>query len=302
MIQTVIHKFSTIGAILLSIGCLLGCAISGRGPAVTSEPDAPPTTTPQATQPPAPGDSDAVPVNLDCRSMVDGMYALRTDEEFPDHLIEGEPYRKASDFDPNQYFQVLPHLSITPGYELDYLYYYDEMGGFPLLYARKSEDAPFQSFDEFLTSYGETAAEETLYGKTFQHSKDYLNQIHLDGSPESYFEFSVLSSRGDQFYLYWHAATNDRTTLCDKSDLARVEANMANFDLEFSPEEKSGIEQLDFTPSVLSSETTAAVRVVTFTKWGGFIEYVYTMDKTDPAQTINSTTKTLLEYKCGIVF
>jgi len=64
----------------------------------------------------------------------------------------------------------------------------------------------------------------------------------------------------------------------------------------------NGIEQLDFTPTVLLSETTAAVRVVSFTKWGGFIEYLYTMDKANPAETINSTTKTLLEYKAMIVF
>ncbi|MBN2007581.1 MAG: hypothetical protein JXA21_29820 [Anaerolineae bacterium] len=247
--QIMIHKVSTIGAILLAIGCLLGCVTLGYRPTATPDTDPQPTATPPpATQPPATGDPDAVPVNRDCRSVIDGMDALRDGKEFPNHLIEGEPYREASDFDPNQYFQVLSHLSITPGYELDYLYYYDEMGGFPLLYARKSEDAAFQSFEEFLDFYGETATGETLYKTAFQHSRDYLKQIRLDGSPESYFEFAQLSSRGDQFYLYWHAATGNEIILCDKSDLPRVEADMANFDLEFSPEQESGIKQLDFTP------------------------------------------------------
>jgi hypothetical protein len=113
-------------------------------------------------------------------------------------------------------------LNIAPGYQLDYLYFLDHLGGKPVLYARPIDNAPFQTYEEFLQSYGEEISGESSYA-ALNHAYDYLDQIQIDGSPESYFQFIVLALLGDQFYLDWHGLYNDTMILCDSSDLARVD-------------------------------------------------------------------------------
>ncbi len=236
-----------------------------------------------------------------CRAVVDGLDDLKAELKFPDHLMEENPLRQAADFDPHRYFQVMTHLSLAPGYVLDYIYFSDELGGKPLVYARRSGAAPFQSYDEFLASYGEETSGERSYAQ-LGHLYDYLMQIQIDNTPESYLEYITLALLGDQFYLWWHGMYNDTRILCDRDHLAGVDEELAGFELEFPPEVKEQLEQLDFTPQLVVDETTVTVRVVTFTKWGGFFENVYVMDKQDPFQLQDVQFNPLLAYDCGIDF
>ena len=76
---------------------------------------------------------------------VDGMAALAGSQQIPENLMADEPLKLGGEFDPNQYFSVLTHLQMEPGYTLDYVYYYDFMGGYPALYARPADQAPYQT-------------------------------------------------------------------------------------------------------------------------------------------------------------
>jgi len=220
---------------------------------------------------------------------------------FPDHLTEGRPFRQGKDFDPNQYFNILTHLEPTAGYKLDFLYFTDELASLPLVYVRKSGSAPFQSYAEFLKSFGEEIRGERSY-KQLRHKFDYLEKIVIDQSPESYFEFVTLAILGDQFYLSGQALYKDSKILCDISDQQYVDADMQDFGIEFPQDVKARIGEMDLSPAVVVDANTVTVRFVTFTKWGGFFENVYVMDKKNPMQVRDTEFNPLIEYDCRIVF
>ena len=236
-----------------------------------------------------------------CRLVIDGLYNLKKDLGLPEHFMSENPFRQATDFDPNMYFQVLTHLKVVEGYTLDYVYFNDELGGLPLVYARKSSDSPFQSYSELLESFGEEVSGERSYG-ALRHKYDYLEKIQIDKTPESYFEFVTLAFLGDQFYLWWHGLYSDAKILCDYSDVQYVDADIQSFELEFPQDVKDGIDEIDFSPLVIIDESSVTVRFVTFTKWGGFFENVYVMDKDSPVMLLDVQFNPLIEYDCGIDF
>lgn len=43
-------------------------------------------------------------------------------------------------------------------------------------------------------------------------------------------------------------------------------------------------------------------RIVMFTKWGGFIEKKYQINKNSPHEIINKKEKTLVKYLCGLCY
>jgi hypothetical protein len=264
-----------------------------------------PKPSPTATIPPVPTISvisqSALSMSNECRTVVDGLYNSKKDLGLPDHFTAENPVRLDSEFNPNSYFSVLKHLKLMSGYKLDYIYFNDELGGLPLVYARKSGSAPFQSYTELLKSFGEEMAGERSYGE-IRHKYDYLEKIQIDKKPESYFEFVTLAFLGDQFYLWWHALYNDAKILCDSSDMQYVDAEMKGFDIEFPQDVKDRVSEIDFSPVVIVDENSVTVRYITFTKWGGFFENVYVMDKDYPMQLLDVKFNPLIEYDCGISF
>ncbi len=239
-------------------------------------------------------------MTTECRSAVEGLAQLKAGLELPAHLSASEPYRLEGDFDPNQYFTVLTHLKLAPGYVLDFLYFSDKTGGTPLVYARKSGDAPYTSYADFLASFGEEVTDETAYG-TLGHAYDFLQQVQANGSPESYFEHVTLAYLGAHFYLQGNSRYYDTVLLCG-SDLQAVEDEVAKYGLELPAEVKEQAAALDFTPLVKMGEGSVTVRTVTFTKWGGFYESVYILNKYNPAEILDVEHRQLIEYDCGLRF
>jgi len=268
---------------------------------ITSTPKPSPTATIPAVPTISVNTQSAVSMASQCRQVVDGLYNLKKDLGLPEHFMSEHPLRQPSDFNPNTYFQVFTHLKMASGYTLDYLYFNDELGGLPLVYARKTNSTPFQSYAELLQSFGEEMAGERSYGQ-LRHKYDYLEKIQIDKTPESYFEFTVLAFQGDQFYLWSHGLYNDLKVLCDSSDMQYVNADMQSFDIEFPQDVNDRIEKIDFSPVVIVGENDITVRMITFTKWGGFFENVYVMDKDNPTQLLDVRFNPLIEYDCGINF
>lgn len=303
--------------IILIVVSTTGCGGVTAIPTATNTPTGTPVPTQTKTPTPVPSSTATVPVVKvptsslsdpsavslmnECRRVVDGLYALKSELGLPEHFTTENSFRQATDFNPNQYFQVFNHLKIKPGYTLDYIYFQDELGSKPLVYARKSSTAPFHTYEEFLKSYGEEMSGERSYAR-LNHAFDYLQQIQTDKSPESYYEFVLLAFLGDQFYLQWHGLYNDSKILCDPSDMQYVNKDMNDFEVEFPEEVKNNIEKIDFKPAILTNEDTVSVRIVAFTKWGGFWENIYVMDKENPMNLKDVQSNTLLEYDCGISF
>jgi hypothetical protein len=256
--------------------------------------DSPPTTTT--------ADTDSL---TSAQATVDALAAAQPSGGIPPHFrsdTRAEIVRGEGDFDVNAYFGVLTHLSAEPGWVIDYLYQVNGMGGSPFVYARPADHAPYTSFDEYAA-----ATDEGQAGATGErdYSRDYLGHIRIDDTREGYFQFVALMMMGDQFYLLWHAGYNDRAIVADKEALEKTisaaGSAFENSDLPANVQERA--RQLDLTPAVaFPDDSTAIVRVVTFTMWGGFIETAYTISRRFPHTILGQEAKILIEYDCGVQF
>ncbi len=260
-----------------------------------SQPALTPTSSDAGQPAPAPTASEASQPELtlvgSCRASMDGLRALWRDLRLPAHYqSEDQAVRQAGDFDPNQYFQVFTHLRPAPGYMLDYVYYQSGLGGLPILYARLEDGPTFKSRAEL---------ESAVEGGDWLA---YLQQIQVDGTPAGYLEYVILSQLGNQFYLSWHAYINDTQVLCDHGDLAVVTQHLAFYNQSLPAEKVRQLETLDFSPAVVIAGDTVTVRIVIFTKWGGFFERIYQLDKTHLGRPVETQDNRLVPYDCGIVF
>jgi hypothetical protein len=58
--------------------------------------------------------------------------------------------------------------------------------------------------------------------------------------------------------------------------------------------------QLDVTPRVVIKGNKVRVQVLVFTKWGGFYNRIYTIDRNFPHKMIENDIQ-LVPYNCGVV-
>lgn len=214
-------------------------------------------------------------------------------------LIQSE-----DDFDVNSYFTVLNHLSVEPGYVLDYVYLSDHLGGKPIIYARPEDQPAYTSYAEYVEAIGGTEQRSYEY---LESAADYLEHIEIDDTTDGYFQFVVLLVMGDQFDLSWHGAYNDTKIVCDhnglESALEEADAFVSAFDDEVPADVRRAAGKINFEPRVeFLDETSASVRFVTFTKWGGFAEVKYTISREFPHTVTDWEVKTLVEYNCGVMF
>jgi len=139
---------------------------------------------------------------------------------------------------------------------------------------------------------------------------NYLKHVILDGSEESYFQFVILAKLGSQFSLFWHAAYNDLEFLCTKAAAEKIIARIGREGEEvktienklFDKNTIKKIREIDFEPEIDIRNDKAVVRLVFFTKWGGFIEAEYLISKKNPHQIVEENTVPLVKYDCGYVY
>jgi len=224
-----------------------------------------------------------------CRALVASMAALTSGMKIPQYFLADNPVKQGGEFDVTQYFGVLDHLSMQPGYSLDYVYHYDGMGGYPVLYAFPTGQAPYATEADLVTA-----------GKP----PSYLDFVQADDTPEGYFQFVLLAIMGNQFYLNWHANYNDSQIVCDK---AAVMATVASTDhitgmpMGLKARVQARFLQ-DVEPRVIIGEQTVEVRIVTFTQWGGFFRRTYTIQLHFPHTILDVQEENLVPYDCGVMF
>jgi hypothetical protein len=256
----------------------------------------PPGTT---TQPP--GNPDDV---TSAQVTVNALAAAKPSGNIPAHFRThdiGDLVRQEGDFDVNAYFTVLTHLSVEPGWVIDYLYRMRGMGGGPFVYARPADRAPYSSFDEYVAAAGGA----TSAGAGKDYSRDYLEHVKIDDTREGYFQFVLLMMMDDQFYQYWHSGYNDTAIVGDREALERTmaAAGSAFEGVRVPGDVQEAARKIDLAPTVeFPDASTAVARVVTFSKWGGFIEHEYTISRAFPHEVLDETSRTLVEYDCGVQF
>jgi hypothetical protein len=322
--------------------------------------------------------------DLSFRQAVDAMKSLQTQREFPKHLLRKDATKRGDEFDVQRYFSVLKHISMEEGYVLDYVYQYFEIGGRPVLYARKKTQPPCETetdlknsvrkeahLDEVDAAYDEYRAATRNPGRDeaktraeadarlesrlaaipdYAYWEWYLRHVRIDGTKQGYLEYVALSVLGRQFYLFWHENYNDTRIICDRFALEKILDEVAPAppgsskpstakvgkdgdrrapssapfgwvadagemtggtltttvltypSIESSAELRTKALQIDPTPVVEIGDRETTVTIVTFSKWGGFDRWHFTISTKFPHRLLDSSKEELASYICGTVF
>ncbi|MBI5935989.1 MAG: hypothetical protein HY867_19965 [Chloroflexi bacterium] len=223
----------------------------------------------------------------DCADIVHAVAEMQS-VDVPQKLMDTGK-KQGGEFDANDYFKALTHLSMRDGYALDYVYPIDFLGSFPMLYPRPVDQPPYAS------------AADVPEGVTLGNFRD---QLAIEDVEQGYFEYVVMDIMASQFYLVWHANYNDLQIICDKDAAIAIvdETNSQDFGAHFDLAQQTKVRALtNVEPSVKLTDDTAIVEVVTFTKWGGFFKRTYTISRSFPHE-VDVKDENLVEYDCGIMF
>ncbi|HUF00160.1 MAG TPA: hypothetical protein VMN99_12960 [Anaerolineales bacterium] len=224
----------------------------------------------------------------DCSELVSEVSALKPGA-IPEHLLMTR-IKRGNEFDVNQYFNVLTHISMQDGYALDYVYQYDSLGGYPLLYPRPVDQAPYASTEDIPAN---------------TEWPDFHEYLDVEDTEQGYFDYVVMDIMEDQFYLFWHANYNDHQIVCNRQQMYDIVAQVSSseFGNPMDPAQQAKSRSLrNIVPVVRLTGDSAEVDVVTFTKWGGFDRLTYTISREAPHKIIDIKQENILPYDCGVVF
>jgi hypothetical protein len=242
----------------------------------------PTATTPSTTVTPTPDDGFTAAW---CREMLSSFKALRP-ADVPQNL--GQTGSKmGGEFDVNRYFDVLTHISMDSGYVLDYVYITDTIRGGPILYVRPANKIPFYTYEDYRLATKDTPRQGQDNSLIFlvQGTDDTAsgNKIQIDGTRQGYFEYAVLQTLSNQFYLLGSANYNDKKIICEQAELEGIWAEVEAAGLgpvAASVKETAG--GLDFSPGVTFHPDIVQVTFVIFSKHTGFTRYSYYISKQYP--------------------
>jgi hypothetical protein len=220
------------------------------------------------------------------------------------------------EFNINHYFDILKNIKLEEGWLADYLYFKDRLGGEPVLISYPKSKR--EEYVEIIKKIYDTKLEE-IKRNSYSEDEDiveqffnkedvnnYLDHVKLDGSEESYLQFLILAALGSQFSLFWHAAYNDKEFVCtiEKAEKIIKRINRSKQEMSFKEDDifDQQLGEIDFDPQITINTDKVTVRLVFFTKWGGFIEAKYQVKKDFPHKIIERETETLIDYNCGYVY
>ena len=233
-------------------------------------------------------------------------------------LYEENIEKSDSEFNIYHYFDIMDYLKLEQEWLVDYLYMQQRLGGEPLIIAYpESKKLEYKKIiDKINNNKPDSKAQENELEniiRTFLNFDDvdnYLTHIRLEPGEESYLQFVILAELGSQFALFWHAAYNDKEFICTLEKAKKIIDRIGRQDKDINHIENNQFDQqtiekvkeIYFEPEIDMSDDKVVVRLVFFTKWGGFIEAKYIVKKTFPHKIIKRETNNLVEYDCGYVY
>ena len=310
----IVNRFALITATVCLVFSLTACNLFGppveqfqKTPTVTQtlQPTLTPTVTPTATPTVTP---TAAPTRTPVTSLDDGenywqdtvtaFRILVRGQHLPDYYLDPDTPVTGEAFDPNQLLEPLTHLHMKSGYTLDFVYWMSDMGGYPIIYAHKTTDAPFESFEEFEANISDCDIQNS------PESCHYSDLVETDGSQEGYFELILLQMMGEQFYLFWHAYYNDLEIVASQERVEELIDQIANEDFGYplTEEQIEAARAIDLTPVVVIKGDSATVRIVYFTYWGGFYDLSIKILLATPYEYEFIEENNVVPYDCGVAF
>lgn len=207
----------------------------------------------------------------------------------PEHLLQPDAVKTGEEFDVSAYFEVLDGLSMEQGYVLDYVYWYDDMGAHPVLYARRAAEPPFENHSAYVAARGKEAP------------LAYLEHVQVDGTAGGFYQLVVLRLMGEQFYLWWHATMNDTAIITSRTSLqAHQQVVEGNCTEPFDPVLEAA-SQLALEPGVRFENDLVVVNIHTSSSYSGVQRTTFSIRRDFPHTLVKESTETLIEYFCGEV-
>lgn len=227
---------------------------------------------------------------------VDALSTLTSGLKFPQHLAQENAAKQGGEWDANQYFTVLTHLSLSPGSALDYVYEYLGAGGHPILYVRPADQPPY-------TSIAELDEAQPVVAPGMARLR-YLDGIHAEDTPQGFLEYALLTAHGGQFYLYWHDGYFDDTTLATPAALEAIldEHSSSTTGNPMPSEIQQAARRVVLAPAVEMGADQVRVRLVSFSNWGGFSVQVYRLHRAFLHTPVQVETFDCVPYDIGIRF
>jgi hypothetical protein len=212
--------------------------------------------------------------------------------------------KTGGEFDVNTYFSVLTHLSMEPGYVLDYVYLVAGNAGGPILYIRKASSAPFKTYEEYRLATHATPRPDNDQSMIWlvkdEPDQKAGSEIKIDGTDEGYFEYALLQTIGNQLYLYGSAQVNDKRLVCVSTEREKIFTEIKNAGL--NPMDAAFLKSaraIDLQPVVKVQDTYMLVQFVTFTGSGGFFRVSYLIAHDYPHTIFSYNNEVLLAYQSG---
>ncbi|MCX7749356.1 MAG: hypothetical protein N2645_21060 [Clostridia bacterium] len=226
-----------------------------------------------------------------CRNIVMQMKNLQKKTFVPKDSSELRSLKAA--FDINEYFSVLDRLTLEKGWKLDYYYYEDSLGSYPIIFA---QNKPYD-LDEMYRNFKGFNQPKTIKPiPDFINANDYINHIKTDGSKMAFFQFAVLDTLADCFSLDWHAYYFEKDILCTKDSIRDI------YDKTFLKISIEDLEKIDVSPVVKFEKEDVLVRLFTFSSWKGLVEKEYHIAKKFPHKIISVKDNILVKNDYMVVF
>ncbi|MHB9032828.1 MAG: hypothetical protein ACYC6L_07260 [Anaerolineae bacterium] len=228
----------------------------------------------------------------DWQARIDAVHNLYAEKDIPKHLLTENPKKDGSEWDVNDIFTVLTHLQVKQGCQLDYVYHYDGMGGYPVLYTYPADETPFET---------ESAYQKALsQGPAGKYTGVYTDCLQVEDSPEGYFDYVLFRLMANQFYLFWHTGYNDTRIVADTLALEALFKD-AGLGASIPAGTRKQAQKLDLEPQITLDRDLVIVRVITFSAWQGFMRETWTINRSEP-HAIDRKYDVLIPYNCGIMF
>ena len=216
-------------------------------------------------------------------------------EETPEEM--GEPdvekqFFAENRFDPNIFFSVLDQVSMQEGYELDYVYWFSGLGGYPIIFSRNKEESPIPRAKVILEAH-----EQDYHDPELSY---FLSTIQFKPTPMGYFQFVLLLQKLHSFYLYWHAGYRSKTIVFSKDISNAIHEFYQEHWKYFSKREQQLIRLLDAFPRVRIQEDCGEVLYLRVNHQ--YDVYMESITLAPPNQILKETSLLLIESGTQICF
>ncbi|MBU1692680.1 MAG: hypothetical protein KJ726_05040 [Verrucomicrobia bacterium] len=211
-------------------------------------------------------------------------------------------------FDVNRYFAVLNALRPENGCVLDWVYWRrGGMGGLPVLYAKRTNEAPYVSFENYVAlstnaSFGKTERELKANDDFFF---GYLDKVHAEDSPQGFFELIVLRLIGDRFHLFWHEWYSETALVCSRQGWEALIQKEKQRGDPYDPPPADFIaaaDKLDFFPRIRMGDKQVEINVLTYSPFRGLDLHCFEVARPYPHRITKHTQTNLVSHRQGFVF